>query len=110
MEESFLLSYLTAQCGLPLCMMSMINLKNETGNKYFMHQKTEDTSLPLEKCQNLTLAEQDWRRPAASMERQQRHSPEAEAELHGRQEHFLRLKRDRATLETKATTEACCCC
>lgn len=50
MEESLLLSYITAQCKATSVRDVNDKLKKETGNKYFMHQKTDNKSRLLEKC------------------------------------------------------------
>lgn len=50
MEESFLLSYLTAQYKATSVRDVNDKLKKETGNKYSMHQKTDNKSRLLEKC------------------------------------------------------------
>lgn len=102
MEESFLF-WATSLHSVKLTSVHDVNdkLKSETGNKYFMHQKTEDTSRPLEKCLKSDTGWARLRRACGQHGRQQRHSPEAEAELHGRQEHFLRLKRDRGDIGNK---------
>ena len=44
MEESLLLSYLTAQCKATSVRDVNDKLKKETGNEHFMHQKTDNKS------------------------------------------------------------------